>query len=303
MSAAVACSLGDSSSAGLADTDVGVLAPELAGANGRPVVEVLPPRPDGRPLDPSADPQTPLGRLRAQYFPVWTSDFDAAFPPQACGSAWELDAIAEPVAHVNVSLYGDAPTMAALAVMRYEHLVTRALARPSPLAQLCVAVGSVDPARAEVLAHVGARLDGVGVGEVPVGFPPEVTILAASPTAMLAVACIGPDAWGPQASSATAGSAEAGPHQARLSAYLLLISQGREDQVVDVSYRVSRAYSRVADDCSGIGQWTAEWDQQVQAWISEGQAWVPHRESLSAEAICDSPPAEGPQECPATWAR
>ena len=301
MLAAAACSLFGSEEATLADAGFDEGVERSGAAGGGPVVEMLPPRIAALPpLDPNADPGTPLGELRSRYFPVWTSDFDAAFPPQACGSAWELDAIAEPVADVNVSLYGNAPTMAALAVMRYEHLVSRALAHPSPLAQLCVAVGSVDPARAEVLQHLGARLDGDGVGEAPVGFPPEVTILAASPTAMLAVACVGPDAW--EAVPGVDGAA-AGPPQARLSAYLLLIAQGREDQVVDVSYRVSRAYSRVADGCSGAAEWAAEWDQQVQTWIAEGQAWVPHRVTLSAEAQCASPPAEGPQECPATWAR
>ena len=48
---------------------------------GRPVVQVH--SDGGSPafLDAAADPSTDLGRLRAQHLPVWTSDFDWAFPP------------------------------------------------------------------------------------------------------------------------------------------------------------------------------------------------------------------------------
>ena len=52
-----------------------------------PVVEVVPVR-TTPPLDPNAAPTTPLGELRARYLPVWSSDFDWAFPPEVCGSDW-----------------------------------------------------------------------------------------------------------------------------------------------------------------------------------------------------------------------
>ena len=88
---------------------------------GRPVVQVH--SDGGSPafLDPGADPSTDLGRLRAQHLPVWTSDFDWAFPPEACDTAWELDGIAEPTAGADIAVLGDFATAAALTVMRYEH--------------------------------------------------------------------------------------------------------------------------------------------------------------------------------------
>jgi hypothetical protein len=201
-----------------------------------PVVEVLPPAGEQLPpLDPDARPTTPLGALRARYFPIWASDFDGAFPPDACGTAWELDGIARPVTNVDVSLYGDARIMAALAVMRYEYLLSRALTDPTPLAQLCVAVGAVDPARAEALGQLATRIDqsrhgrpdepsepsrtsepsqanrpsqpdepsqsrGPGQPSAPssaaVGYPDAVTILASGPSVVIAAACIPADREG-----------------------------------------------------------------------------------------------------------
>ena len=118
----------------------------------RPVVQV--PSEGSSPafLDPGADPSTDLGRLRAQHLPVWTSDFDWAFPPEACDSAWELDGIAEPTLGADIAVLGDFATAAALTVMRYEHQFSRALAEPSALSQLCVATAAVEPARSDALA-------------------------------------------------------------------------------------------------------------------------------------------------------
>ena len=97
--------------------------------------------------DPNADPRTPLGELRARYLPIWSPDFDWAFPPEVCGSDWALDAIAEPTSNPNLGVLGDVVAAAALSVMRYEHLLTGALAEPDVLGQLCVAVATVGSAR------------------------------------------------------------------------------------------------------------------------------------------------------------
>lgn len=301
VSSAVACSLVGGGDATLADVNdgVGTQTPNLAGGDNRPVVEVLPSDIASLPpLDPAADPHTPLGELRSRYFPVWTADFDAAFPPATCGSAWELDSIAEPVANTDISQYGNAPTMAALAVMRHEFHVSRALAEPSPLAQLCVAIGSVGVARAEALRELKAQLQADEPGSTPIAFPAEVTILAAGPSAMLAVACVAPESSGLPSSSDNPRRSSDGT---RLSAYLLRVARGLEDRVVDISYRVSRVENRTAGDCSGMASWVAEWRQHVNTWIDEGQAWIPVHAALSAEGMCTTPPSEGPYDCPRTW--
>lgn len=131
-----------------------------ASASPLPFVEIPPEarRADLPPLDPDATPRTELGELRARYLPLWTQDFDLAFPPHVCGTAWELDAIAVPVTGVNVSHYGDWTTMAALGVMRYEHLLATASAQPTRLAQLCVAVAAADPARTDALSSLAPMI-------------------------------------------------------------------------------------------------------------------------------------------------
>lgn len=299
MSAVAACSLVGGEDVTLADADAGMHAPNLAGDGGRPVVEVLPPREDDRPpLDPSADPQTPLGTLRSRYFPIWTSHFDRAFPPVACDSAWELDAIAAPVSGVDASHYGNVVIMAVLGVMRYEFQISRALAEPSPLAQLCIAVGSVGPARAEALQQLKARIEAAEQGDLPGTYPAEVHVLAANPSAILAVACNASGSSPPDDTDLPAGS-----QGARLSAYLLRTVRGLEDQVVDISYRVSHVENRAADDCSGLPKWTAEWEQHVAEWIAEGQTWISGGIAVSVEEICAASVPESPPDCPADWAR
>ena len=335
MLAAVGCATGSAPDSLPPDGNAGVA--NAAADRRGPVVEVPPPVAEQLPpLDPDANPATPLGALRARYFGVWTPEFDGAFPPETCGTAWELDGIAEPVTGVDVSLYGDAATMAALAVMRYEHLVSHALADPTPIAQLCVAVGSVDPARAEALSRLAAQIDTAQPhppdppadsstppqpgppthsstpaqsrppthSSTPLqpgpptdsstptapqsgsaGFPATVTILAAGPSAVLAVACN------------SAGADE--PPQA--GAYLLRVAQGREDLVVDISYRVARVQHRAVADCSDMDAWIAEWEAQVAAWIAEGQAWIPSRFVTTAEQVCSLRPTGGAHECPQDW--
>ena len=295
--AAAACS-GGSGPGGDTASDSSAT-PQPAAAADRAVVQV--PTGDRPPrfLDPGAAPGTALGRLRAEHLPVWTSDFDWAFPPEVCGSAWELDGIAEPAAGASVLAMGDFATAAALTVMRYEHQLSRALADPSALSQLCVAAATVEPARTDDLTVLASYL-ATGVRRFePAAYPDEVWIVAVSPTAALSVACVTPG----YATVVGAGGETIEPAQsaARLQAYLLSVSRGLEDRVADVSYRVSDAAHRPAEDCEGLDAWAAEWDGHVQAWIAEGQIWEPVGAILSAGAICDAPPPEGPDECPKDW--
>lgn len=125
----------------------------------RPLVVEAPPAAGAAWLDAAADPRTPQGAARARHLPRWTSDLDGAFPPAVCGSSWELDAIAERAHGIDIAAYGDPAAMAALAVMRYEHLLSRAMAAPSALAQLCIAVAAVDPARGAALAAIAPLID------------------------------------------------------------------------------------------------------------------------------------------------
>ena len=255
----------------------------------RPVVEV-PPRESGRPLlDPAAEPSTALGRLRAQYLPVWTSDFDWAFPPEVCGTAWELDGIAEPTSTGHIAVLGDFAAAAALTVMRYEHQLSRALADPTPLAQLCVATASVDPARSEALDLLASHLRDGSHGPDPAPHPEEVVVVGVSESSAVAVACT------------AAADREPAPAPARPQAYLLSVSRGLEDRVVDISYRVSDTAHGSADACAGLDAWTAEWHAHVQDWIDEGRLWQQLGLTITADGICDSPPPEGPDECPLDW--
>ena len=283
------------------ETVGGGTAPEPAAAADRPVVQV--PAGDRSPqfLDPDAAPSTALGRLRARHLPVWTSDFDWAFPPEACGTAWELDGIAEPTAAADLAVLGDFATAAALAVMRYEHQFSRALADPSALAQLCVATASVEPARSNALDVVSSYLAIGARRSEPAVYPDEVWILAVSPTAAVSVACITPGY--PAVVEAGGETIAPAQSQARLQAYLLSVSRGLEDQVTDISYRVSSATHQPVEDCEGLGDWILQWDGHVQDWVAEGQIWEPVSAVLTAAAICDSPPTEGPDECPEDWPR
>jgi len=244
-------------------------------------------------------PGTPLGELRARHLPVWTADFDWAFPPEVCASAWELDAIAEPSPDADVLAMGDFATAAALTVMRFEHQLSRALAAPSPLAQLCVATASVDPVRSESLEVLASYLEAGARRSLPAAYPSEVVLVGVSEAAVLAVACVVPgysDVVG--ADGAALQTAQA---PARLQAYVMPVSRGLEDQVADTSYRVSQASHRPAEDCSDLDAWAAEWDGFVRAWIAEGQIWASDGRILTADGICDSPPPDGPDECPRDW--
>ena len=268
-------------------------------ARGGPAVELPPPDTAVRTLDPGADPKTPLGTLRARYFPIWTEEFDGGFPPSVCGTSWELDGIAEPVSGIDISHYGDPATMAALAVMRFEYLRSRALARPHPLAQLCVAVGSVGGARTETLDELAAHLAEGSSSSAPTDFPQDVTLLAAGPASVLAVACMNSQL--DSRAHSTSDAATLDP-QARLGAYLLAVVYGLEDSVVDVSLRVSQVEVGSASGCTErMPDWIDEWDTQVQRWADEGQIWTPIRINRSVSVICQLPPLNGPEECPRDW--
>ena len=124
-------------------------------------------------------------------------------------------------------------------------------------------------------------------------------ILAVSPTSAVSVACVEPGY--PAVVGAGGESIEPAQAPARLQAYLLWVSRGLEDQVTDISYRVSNAAHQPAGDCSELSNWAAEWDGHVQTWIAEGQIWEPLGAIMTADAICDSPPPDGPDECPKDW--
>ena len=292
-----ACAQGSDTGGG--ETAADSAASDRAATVDRPIVEV----PSGGRslpfLDPDANPSTDLGRLRAQHLPVWTSDFDWAFPPEVCDSAWELDGIAEPTAGADLAVLGDFATAAALTVMRYEHQYSRALADPTELGQLCVAAASVEPARSDALSVLESYLETGARRSEPAAYPDEVWIVAVSPTSAVSVACVEPGY--PAVVGADGETIEPARSPARLQAYLLTVSRGLEDQVTDISYRVSNASHRPAEDCEGLYDWALEWDGHVQTWIAEGQIWEPLGAILTAEGICDSPPPDGPDECPRDW--
>ena len=297
--ATAACAKGSAAGQGITEDDH-PLTERTAGAD-RPVVQVSSGDKSLLFLDPDAEPRTDLGRLRAQHLPVWTSDLDWAFPPEACGTAWELDGIAEPTIDADIAVLGDYATAAALTVMRYEHQFSRALSEPSPLAQLCVATASVEPARSDALDVLESYLASGARRSEPAGYPGEVWIVAVSPTSAVSVACVTPGY--PTVVGADGETISPAQSPARLQAYLLALSRGLEDQVTDISYRVSDATHRPSEDCRGLSDWALEWNSHVQTWIAEGQIWEPLDAVLTAQAICDSPPPDGPDECPRDWPR
>ena len=264
-----------------------------------PVVETVPATTALPPLDPNADPRTPLGELRARYLPIWSPDFDWAFPPEVCGSDWALDAIAQPIADANLAILGDPVAAAALSVMRYEFVLSRALSEPDILKQLCIAVASVDPARGGALELLADHVAAGSRGAETAAFPDEVTIVAASPTDVLAVACIKP--VNPAEVTAPGGTVSGTEVPAALHAYLLAVSRGIEDTVEDISYRVSNISDRQAQSCEEITSWAVEWHQRAADWAEEGELWAPVGDTVTAEQLCSDSPAGGPQECPRDW--
>ena len=267
-------------------------------ADSRPVVEVFPAR-TTPPLDPNANPTTPLGELRARYLPIWSRDFDWAFPPEVCGSDWALDGIAEPTSRANLAILGDPVAAAALSVMRYEYLLSRALAAPHVLEQLCVAVATVGAARSDALDLLATYLATGSRSADPAGYPNEVNIVAASPTAVLAVTCVVPRT--PDVVPTDGEILDVVSASAQLQAYLLAISRGLEDDVTDTFYRVANVTHRLAESCGELDSWATEWEQHAQGWAAEGAIWGPVDRTVAADELCDGPPPGGPDECPRNW--
>jgi len=296
--AAAACAGGTETGGGTTAAGDAAAAPERSAGADRPVVEAPSGDAPAGFLDPDAAPTSDLGRLRARHLPVWAPELDWAFPPEACGTAWELDGIAAP-SDGSLAVLGDPAAASALAVMRYEHQFTSALAAPAPLGQLCVATASVGPARRGALDVLVSYLDSGVHRREPAAFPEAVRVLGASPTGALAVACVQPGYA--EVVSADGAVVEAPRAPARLQAYLLALARGLEDQVADLSYRVWEASHRPADDCSELEGWTVEWQAQVQAWIDEGQLWSPLAAEVTVQGLCDSPVPDGPDECPRDW--
>ena len=312
---AVSCSSGPDSSAGDLSADGGPGGNGGSGADGGPgetgssavggfdFAEPAAP-PDAAPA--SADPRTPLGRLRAARLPIWAPELDWAFPPEVCGSAWDLDAVAEPLADdsaVPSFLLDSVPAAAALAVMRYEHLLSEALAAPSALAQLCVAVAAVEPSRSESLSVLASYLETGSRRGQPARHPDEVTVVAVAPTSVLATACVEP---GYPAVVSADGETRSEPRApARLQSYLLRVARGLEDDVTDVSLRVSATYHRPAEDCAGLAAWTGEWRSRAEQWAAEGRLWELVDSTITADDLCAAPtPENAPEsvrECPADW--
>lgn len=276
--------------------DGGANSPVAAASSAeRPVVEVvLPQAMHLPPMDPGATPRTPLGALRSRYLPVWSADLDWAFPPDTCGSAWELDGIAAPASGVEISQYGDPPTMAALAVMRYEDLMSRAFAQPTPLGQLCVAVGSVPPQRSEALENL-ARSIARSEAEAPTHLQPRaVTLLAVGPNSALAVACIQETLQETQDSSPRESTTAT---TVRLRAYLLRVAQGLEDSIYDVSYRVADVSTESAANCEALDNWIGEWIHAVERWLDEGQIWTILPVTRDAISVCSHDANRGEAIC------
>ena len=263
-----------------------------------PVVEVFPAR-TTPPLDPNANPTTPLGELRARYLPIWSRDFDWAFPPEVCGSDWALDGIAEPTPSANLAILGDPIAAAALSVMRYEYLLSRALAAPHALEQLCVAVVTVGAARSDALDLLATYLATGSRSAEPAGYPNEVNIVAASPTAVLAVACVTPRT--PAVVTSRGEVVDDASATVELAAYLLAPSRGLEDAVTDISYRVANTTYQPADECGELGLWGADWKRQAQEWASEGAIWGSVDRTVTADELCDALPSYSPDECPRDW--
>lgn len=265
----------------------------------RPAVEVAPDNGPLSLLDPEANPSTQLGWLRAQYLPVWTPDFDWAFPPEVCDTAWELDGIAQRTVNSDLLVLDGFATAAALSVMRFEHQTSRALAEPNPLAQLCVATVSVEPARSETLSVLESYLETGARRSEPAAYPQQVWVVAVSPASAVAVACVRPGY--PAVVGSGGQTIEPVQSPARLQAYLLTASLGVEDRVVDISYRVSNTTDKPAGDCDDLDTWAREWNGRVETWIGEGQIWEPLAAIVTAEAICESSRPESPHECPGNW--
>ena len=263
------------------------------------MVEVVPAQ-ETPPLDPSADPTTALGELRARYVPNWSSDFDWAFPPEACGSDWALDAIAEPTSGADLAVLGDPMAAAALSVLRFEYLLSRAFAEPEVLEQLCVAVATVGTTRSEALELLAIYLRSGTRSAEPAAYPDEVIIVAARPVSVLAVACVTPGY--PAVVTAEGELLDDVSAPAGLLAYMLSVSRGLEDAVIDISYRVSNVVHQPAETCAELDRWAGQWELQAIEWAEQGELWGLVRRTVTIEELCTASSSDVEVECPRDWA-
>lgn len=247
--------------------------------------------------DPDADPQTALGRLRARYFPKWSSELDWAFPPEVCETPWELDGIAAPAAYVDSQVLGDIHKAAALSVMLYERTTSQALFAPSVLSQICVSAVSLPPARTANLEVLASYIERESRRVEAPNYPDEVEVIAHAPDAVLAAACVKPGY--PTVLGADGGVVAEPQAPARLQTYLLALASGQEDEVADVTLRVSRLFHSPAGDCEELLEWVYEWRLRVEAWIAEGQLWNVANAAVTEEDLCSGEHEE--EDCPRNW--
>ncbi len=247
--------------------------------------------------DPDADPRTALGRLRARYFPKWSSELDWAFPPEVCETPWELDGIAAPAAHVDSQVLGDIHKAAALAVMLYERTTSQALFEPSVLSQICVSAVSLPPARTANLEVLASYIERESRRLEAPNYPGEVEVIAHAADAVLAAACVKPGY--PTVLAADGGVVAEPQAPVRLQTYLLALASGQEDEVADVTLRVSRLFHRPADGCGELLEWVYEWRLRVEAWIAEGQLWNVANAAVTEEDLCSGEHEE--ENCPRNW--
>ena len=166
-----------------------------------------------------------------------------------------------------------------------------------------MAVAAVEPARSESLSVLASYLEtGSRRGE-PARYPDEVTVVAVAPTSVLATACVEP---GYPAAVSADGEARSEPRApARLQSYLLRVARGLEDDVSDVSLRVSATYHRPAEDCGGLAEWTGEWRSRAEQWAAEGRLWELVDSTITADHLCAASNLENApesvRECPADW--
>ena len=157
----------------------------------------------------------------------------------------------------------------------------------------------MEPARSDALDVLESYLATGARRSESAAYPAEVWIVAVSPTPAVSVGCVVPGY--PAVVGADGETIEPAQAPARLQAYLLSASRGLEDQVTDISNRMSNPNHRPAQDCGELDAWALEWDDHIQTWIAEGQIWEPLGAIMTANAICDSPPPDGPDECPKDW--
>ena len=127
----------------------------------------------------------------------------------------------------------------------------------------------MEPARSDALDVLESYLATGARRSESAAYPAEVWIVAVSPTPAVSVGCVVPGY--PAVVGADGETIEPAQAPARLQAYLLSAARGLEDQVTDISNRMSNPNHRPAQDCGELDAWAPEWDDHIQTWIAEGQ--------------------------------